>query len=211
MSPQQLVSCSTANYGCDGGWPFVAMQYAQHVGGLVPWAEMPYKALCAWDACEQDDLYFGTPVCDKATVSENIEAGNVSAITGWQMVAMGAEYEDLMALALVKNGPLSMSFNANGMDYYVHGIVGCSDVDYCEAGAIQDHMPCDPTYLDHAVLAVGYGVQDGLEYWVIKNSWGEAWGEDGYYRMVKGVNHCGVANFVVHSTVKAIEHESDST
>ena len=69
-------------------------------------------------------------------------------------------------------------------------------------------MPCDPTYLDHAVLAVGYGVQDGLEYWVIKNSWGEAWGEDGYYRMVKGVNHCGVANFVVHSTVKAIEHDT---
>ena len=77
--------------------------------------------------------------------------------------------------------------------------------------------------VDHAVLLVGYGSEadseaDGersngtsYDYWIIKNSWGEAWGEDGYYRMVKGVNHCGVANFVVHSTVKAIEHESDST
>jgi hypothetical protein len=202
LAPQQLVSCSTSNYGCDGGWPFVAMQYLEHIGGMLKWDDYPYKALCAWDACGQDDLYYGTPTCDTGKLDRKIKDHNVSAITGWQMVSMGASYEKLMALALVKDGPISLAFNANGMDYYVHGVAGCPYADsYCQAGTVDHHITCDPTYLDHAVLAVGYGVQDDLKYWVIKNSWGTAWGEDGYYRLVRDENHCGVANFAVHSVV----------
>ena len=170
LAPQQLVECSTANYGCDGGFPFVAMQYLEHVGGLVHWAEMPYKAICAWDACGQQDVYYGTPTCHVDELNTQIKTGNVSAIGGWQMVAMGAEYEELMRVALVKNGPISIAFNANGMDYYIHGVMGCSDATgYCEAGAVDHHMTCDPTVLDHAVLMVGYGTQEDLPYWVIKN------------------------------------------
>ena len=69
-----------------------------------------------------------------------------------------------------QNGPISIAFNANGMDYYIHGVMGCSDATgYCEAGAVDHHMTCDPTVLDHAVLMVGYGTQEDLPYWVIKN------------------------------------------
>ena len=84
----------------------------------------------------------------------------------------GAEYEDFMATFMLKNGPLSIAINANGMDYYVHGIVGCETIagsEYCEAGTIADTTPCDPTALDHGVLLTAYGEQDGIEYWMIKN------------------------------------------
>jgi len=37
--------------------------------------------------------------------------------------------------------------------------------------------------VNHAVVAVGYGNEDGMDYWLIKNSWGADWGDNGFFRM----------------------------
>ena len=68
-------------------------------------------------------------------------------------------------------------------------------------GGVIDDDSCDPAYLDHGVTLVGYGNDEG-DYWIVKNSWGPDWGEDGYFRMARGKGTCGINNYVLTGTVE---------
>merc|ERR1712212_98754 len=56
---------------------------------------------------------------------------------------------------------------------------------------------CPPTErVDHAITVVGYGREGGLDYWLIKNSWGPYWGENGFIKLQRGVNMCGIGRAI---------------
>jgi len=80
--------------------------------------------------------------------------------------------EEVMATWLSDNGPLPVSVDTSIWQDYTGGIV--SD--------------CNKDDVDHAVLAVGYTP----DYWILKNSWGSDWGEEGYIRLKFGTNQCGI-------------------
>ncbi|KAI9120087.1 hypothetical protein K1719_009056 [Acacia pycnantha] len=108
------------------------------------------------------------------------EGNHVATIKGYEDVP--ANSEQALQKAVV-NQPVSVAIDASGSDFqfYKSGIFTGS---------------CG-TELDHGVTAVGYGVSGNTEYWLVKNSWGTEWGEEGYIRMQKNVDAqeglCGIA------------------
>lgn len=104
----------------------------------------------------------------------------VAPITGFVNVTSGDE--NAFKVALFKKGPLSVAIDASRrtFTFYSHGVFYDSE---CKN---------DLDGLDHAVLAVGYGTMNGELYWLVKNSWSNYWGNDGYVLMSARDNNCGV-------------------
>jgi C1A family cysteine protease len=108
-------------------------------------------------------------------------------ITGFQDISQN---EQEIAEALFNIGPLSVAVNANPFQTYQHGIL------------TPTKKNCNPHDLDHGVTLVGYGEENGKKYWIIKNSWGQGWGEEGYIRLARGIGACGV-NTAVSTSIGA--------
>jgi len=91
-----------------------------------------------------------------------------------------------MQQALVGYQPVSIAFEV--VDDFMHYKDGVYSSTKCKNG---------PEDVNHAVLAVGYGVEHDdhkrTKFWDVKNSWGTSWGNKGYFRIERGVNMCGLA------------------
>jgi len=106
---------------------------------------------------------------------------NVGAtLTGYTDIPSGDETALTAAIASV--GPIAVAIDASHITFQLY-----------KRGVYYAPL-CSSTNLDHGVTAVGYGVDAGTDYYIVKNSWGTVWGQEGYIWMSRGRNNnCGIA------------------
>ena len=90
--------------------------------------------------------------------------------------------EDDLAAKLESYGPVAVAIDASKWSFQLY------------SGGIYDEPACSSFSLDHAVGCVGFGIENRTKYWIVRNSWGTSWGEQGYIRMLWKDNQCGIAS-----------------
>ena len=207
LSVEQIVDCDghfyangTGDCGPNGGFPFYAYDYVRRAGGLEQWKDYPYcigDFLCS--PCPPpgyNKTFCGNPMpCEhKYDCSNKFDPSKIAvSIDSWAWLAPNKN-ETLLKEQLYQNGPVSIAIDASALQTYYFGILTPL---FCSS---------DPNSADHAVLLTGYGTKRDLffqemDYWEVKNSWGESWGVQGYFKMSRHVNTCGVSNFATTSLI----------
>ncbi|XP_049528856.1 cathepsin L-like [Dermacentor silvarum] len=124
----------------------------------------------------------GVVIVEKSSKRQpcKFKKGNVGA-TAKGLVKLKKGCEKQLKVAVATVGPISVFIDPHfrPFRFYKHGIV--------------DDPSCTTYRLNHVVLSVGYGVQNGIEYWLLKNSYGDRWGDGGYFKVIRNKNMCGVA------------------
>jgi len=171
LSTQELISCDGGDGGCNGGDPISAYRFLKAAGGLDVASDYPDRShttgesgTCTWD--------------HKVSVSVS---GYNYAVKPCDAGNCKHQDEDGLKRALAAQGPVSICVAADTWQSYTGGV-------------LKSHCPSSAELMDHCVQMVGYDTTGSVPYWIIRNSWGEGWGIDGYIHVMMGHNFCGLAN-----------------
>lgn len=173
LSVSSAISCSKYNQGCEGGYPYLIGKYGKEVGFVD-------------DSCDQyreDDSICKKECFMNSKVYKVADYGYVGDHYGGCSV-------ELMMKEIFANGPIVVAINASPELYYYSSGIFTSNVMRLEGKLEKGVGPWQ--FTNHAVVCVGWGTEmvnnKEEQYWILKNSWGASWGDNGYFKMKKGVN-----------------------
>ena len=170
LSEQELVDCSKENHGCNGGIMHKAFDFIINNKGLVSNEDYPYKAItkeCNIYNCSSNSI-------DKCGLDHNnSDISSINKVNGSYL----KEYEFSVPKSIIDRiislqiSPITIAIDASSIyfRYYKSGVI---DININET-----------QQLNHAVLLVGYGFDNSGLYWIIQNSWGTDWGDNGFCKI----------------------------
>lgn len=158
LSEQNILDCDSQDQKCNGGMMDTAFSYVES------------KGLCSEETYPYECYYSFNPYC---IWSQCTSACTTVIAPGQLTCYKDVEPKNNKALqSAIAQQPVSVAIEADSFvfQHFSKGVIssaGCGES------------------LDHGVLAVGYGTEDGVDFWKVKNSWGPEWGEDGYVKIAR--------------------------
>mmetsp|Transcript_16265 Transcript_16265/g.28092 ORF Transcript_16265/g.28092 Transcript_16265/m.28092 type:complete len:360 (+) Transcript_16265:63-1142(+) len=164
LSPQDLVSCDPYDKGCNGGQLPTVWHYLSKVGAVSD-SCLPYSSGDGKDGkCRR----------------QCVDGENFIKYRSSNFYKVGQKNTAVQAIMseIYTNGPVQGAFKVY------------ADFPNYKAGVYQ--QTSSDSLGGHAVKIVGWGKEKNVPYWLIANSWGDKWGENGYFKIRRGTNECGI-------------------
>lgn len=182
LSANDLLACCgfMCGDGCDGGYPISAWRYFVRHGVVTEECDPYFDNIgCSHPGCEP---LLPTPKCVRKCVDGNQLWGRSKhySVSAYQI---GSDPHSIMA-EVYNNGPVEVAFSVyEDFAHYKSGVY--KHITGVEIGG-------------HAVKLIGWGTSaDGEDYWLLANQWNRGWGDDGYFKIRRGTNECGIEAEVV--------------
>jgi len=168
LSPQNLLSCEEFNLGCTmGSLPMWAWRYLTNYGittnGCTPYSSNDGEV----PSCQNSDSQ-----CQDGEKWKLYSSKSYSQVGS--LIFPSRHVEEIMLA--VMEGPVDATFNVWG-DFF----------DY--SSGVYSHQSGGYEGL-HSVKIIGFGVEGGVDYWLVQNSWGKFWGDNGFFKIRRGTDEC---------------------
>lgn len=172
IAPQNVISCSHLDYGCYGGYPLSAYWYI-HKDNVTDETCSIYRGR-GWTNGELCSADIKCLNCHPDGLCNVPESYNVYSVDTFGMV----EGEKKMMNEIMKRGPIACGIAVpDALENYTGGVFidTTGDLD-----------------IVHDISVVGWGVENNIPYWTVRNSWGSHWGEQGFFRVIRGINNINI-------------------
>ncbi|XP_044736979.1 cathepsin B-like [Chrysoperla carnea] len=189
FSAEELVSCcEMCGFGCDGGYPSFAWRYWVRKGlvsggaygsnqGCQPYEIQPceHHINGTRPACNGLDK---TPKCHLYCTNKEYATEFRKDLHFGQRAYSISSDQDKIKMEIMQNGPVEACLTVY------------EDFLQYKSGVYQ-HVQ-GKVLGGHAVRMLGWGIENGIPYWLIANSWNADWGDNGYFKKVRVIDHCGI-------------------
>lgn len=193
VSAEELTACCYG-YGCHGGYIDEAWDYWRETG-IVTGGLYNSSQGCQDYSLEPCDHHIDTgnrPNCDLLDLDtpECVAKCYDTSLDFAESKTFGQEFDVFYSvkqiqLEIYKNGPVEAGYTVyDDFPSYKSGVY--QKISTKAVGG-------------HAVKIIGWGVENDTPYWLIANSWNEDWGDNGYFKILRGSNHCGIESEVTAS------------